>query len=337
MSKVCFNNKVALKGYYNFYKRINGVDVPLFSGVSTPNLIVDAFLNTYRSLVNSAANPSNTAGDSTTTLFRRCSVGTGTAEPSVNDTGLVSVLATVSGANQQVTNNLIQEVIEGVNYLKWTNSKTFSFPIGGVVGNISEVGVFGSTLTSVNSDILFSRTLIKDEQGNNTTITLTAEDQLIVTYTLITVVPCDFTFNFTYDSVDYLVECALHTVSSHSDRPFAAGSATVDWDSTSAVRPLWRSTDFTFLTNRINSSAGTGWSTFPSGLSPTFVTPLNTANVRKRRIRLPTLAAVNANGIKGLRSTGGNSSGITLKFTPAFPKTANDILEIEFATDFVRL
>jgi hypothetical protein len=49
------------------------------------------------------------------------------------------------------------------------------FAIGAVVGTIAEIGI------GLN-DPLFSRSLIKDEAGNPTTLTLTAADQLFVLY-----------------------------------------------------------------------------------------------------------------------------------------------------------
>ena len=63
-----------------------------------------------------------------------------------------------------------------------TISRTMSFSLGQVVGTFSEVGIF-------NSGILVAGQLIKDAMGNPTTVTVLADEQLTITYTLELTVP----------------------------------------------------------------------------------------------------------------------------------------------------
>ncbi|MBD8496659.1 hypothetical protein, partial [Pseudomonas syringae] len=56
--------------------------------------------------------------------------------------------------------------------------QSYTFPIGGATGNISEIGI-GWALTGTS---LFSRALVKDSSGNPITITVLADEQLRVYY-----------------------------------------------------------------------------------------------------------------------------------------------------------
>lgn len=101
--------------------------------------------------------------------FLQCQVGTGTSQPAVGDTALQTLLATTTTVTQsshtaQATPPYYQKII-----LQYT------FPQGAVVGNIAEVGVGWS-------GGLWSRARIKDAGGVDTTITVVALDQLIVSY-----------------------------------------------------------------------------------------------------------------------------------------------------------
>ena len=62
----------------------------------------------------------------------------------------------------------------------------YAFDLGDVVGTYSEVGLYSAIATN---DFLVAGQLIKDEFGTATTITVLADEQLIVTYTLEFTVP----------------------------------------------------------------------------------------------------------------------------------------------------
>lgn len=105
-------------------------------------------------------------------------VGTGATAPAVTDTQLVAQLGSASGAATVTVN---ATAIEGLDYVS-SSTGVASWAIGDIIGNISEIGVSLSTSTSGLS--LDSRALIVDGVGAPTTLTVTALDQLVVSYTL---------------------------------------------------------------------------------------------------------------------------------------------------------
>lgn len=102
-----------------------------------------------------------------------CSVGTGTAQPVQGDTGLQAPLAFTNSYSSS-------QAAQSTPPYYQTNTRVFTFAQGAVVGNISEVGVGWSGANGT----LFSRARIKDGGGVDTTITVTAIEQLSVTYQL---------------------------------------------------------------------------------------------------------------------------------------------------------
>lgn len=110
-----------------------------------------------------------------TTMY--CSVGSGNSTPVVGNTGLdlkVGSSAYRSGAEGS-------GAISVAPYYGWRRY-SYSFPVNTVIGNLSEVGIgWGS---GTNNDSLFSRSLIKDENGNPITLSIVADDLLTITYEL---------------------------------------------------------------------------------------------------------------------------------------------------------
>ena len=107
----------------------------------------------------------NGAGAALTT----CYVGTGTSAPAVGNTTLATPLASTSGGTGATSANA------GTAPYKNTYTRMFEFPLGAVVGNVTEIGVgWGSGL--------FSRALVLDGGGSPTALTVTATDILQVTY-----------------------------------------------------------------------------------------------------------------------------------------------------------
>jgi hypothetical protein len=114
--------------------------------------------------------------------FKVLRVGTGTAEPVESQTVMGNLLASCSagyaGSGQYAESGIT------TNGTTWTCDCTMTFPFGQgqVVGNITEVGF--ALNSSVGASIVHSRALIKDGQNVLRPLTVTAEDQLIVTYKL---------------------------------------------------------------------------------------------------------------------------------------------------------
>lgn len=124
-----------------------------------PNLVTDSGLNRI----------------GTGSYLTACHVGNDNATPNVLDTalggfmrGTTTVQASSHGAQSTPP------------YYGW-KTITYRFPLGGVVGNVAEVGIATSALSTA---ILFSRALVLDEFGAPTTVTVLADEVLDVTYQL---------------------------------------------------------------------------------------------------------------------------------------------------------
>ena len=99
-------------------------------------------------------------------------VGTGGTTPVFADTSLENFLAASTSAGWSANTS----VLNGSDYEKESQA-IYSFAIGSVVGNIAELGVAQSSNETADT-----RALFKDGVGDPTTITLTAVDQLVITY-----------------------------------------------------------------------------------------------------------------------------------------------------------
>lgn len=125
-----------------------------------PNLITDLGLNRW----------------GTGSIVQFCGVGTGTAQPLVTDTGLQTPLAFTAPGSYTST----ASTSSGGSPYTFTSNRTFTFAQGAVVGNISEVSVGWAG----SNGSAWSHARIKDGGGVDTTITVTAIEQLSVTYLL---------------------------------------------------------------------------------------------------------------------------------------------------------
>lgn len=99
------------------------------------------------------------------------SVGSGQSDPLVTQTGLDNFVARTTSIQAQSSG---RQVASG-NYYWWARV-TYRFPQGAAQGNLSEIGV-GWT-----NNELFNRTLIKDADGQPTTIVILADEFLDVNF-----------------------------------------------------------------------------------------------------------------------------------------------------------
>lgn len=107
-------------------------------------------------------------------LTGACGAGAGTTPPANGDSALQSPIGTRT-PNVTMTTGPTSTPVDHT----WMR-KTYTFAIGQVVGNVAELGTFSST----SGGTMFSRALVKDTLGNPTTITVRADEQLVVTYEL---------------------------------------------------------------------------------------------------------------------------------------------------------
>ena len=183
-------------------KEAEGLNIPFY------NLITDAGLNfvSGNSIIETAT--------------RYCKVGTGSTTPTVSDTALAAQTGSVSPTG--TTTKSIQYTVEPY----YSNHQAvYTFAVGAVSGNLSEIGFFSSS----SGGTMWSRTLIKDSGGNPTTLTLLATEQLKVTYTVRRYIPTSLTGSFTLNTngvgstINYNITPA-NLANSDSLHPFSAGS-----------------------------------------------------------------------------------------------------------------
>lgn len=108
-----------------------------------------------------------------------CLVGTGTSTPTAAQTGLDALLST-SPINSSVPTIVGPYAYNGNQASHY--EYVFTWALGAVVGNLTEIGIRVDPQTG---NTTFCRALITDGNGDPTTVTVTAEDQLVVTYQLI--------------------------------------------------------------------------------------------------------------------------------------------------------
>lgn len=126
-------------------------------------------------------------------------VGTGSAAPVYADTSLQVFLASASNGSAWVQS---ASVLNGNTYEKEA-SKTVTFSLGAVVGNLTELGLASQPATNLQT-----RALFKDILGDPTTITVTALDQLVITYFVskhITMTPSTSSVSLGGDTIDYTI------------------------------------------------------------------------------------------------------------------------------------
>lgn len=127
------------------------------------NLLTDTFF--------SSGNPSNIYGV----------VGTGTVPPVVTDTKLSSLVGVASNtATNTGSASVTGDDVTGYTYT--TSSKIMRWNLGAIIGNISEWG--WSDTTNLSTYQLRVKNLIRDTEGNPTTISVTASDQLEIWWRL---------------------------------------------------------------------------------------------------------------------------------------------------------
>lgn len=284
---------------------------------SFPNLITNAGLER---LATSASSPFGTY----------CRVGTGSTPPSETDTALENQIASTTSYS------LSRGVTVGEGFC-WGRA-VYTFALGAVVGNISELGI-GWTASSNNT--LFSRALILDQFGNPTTITLLADEQLRVTWENRWYWP-------TEDSTGVLTnEGNLGGDYSWVARPARVGN----WRGGIGGGALDGSSGGGGVTNAYGYYAPSelgaideypSGQSFLSGLSAsTFTVDSRTSGVR---YSFSIAQGNSADGIQTFNIFGGAGASTVagrlvfqVRFDPPFLKTANDILQVEFSLSWGRV
>jgi hypothetical protein len=270
------------------------------------NLILDSFLTTLQSSATLTSFFPNAPKD--------IAVGTGTTAPSPTQTTLVSVVARISGG--QAGSSSYSESGLVINGNNWSASATmtFTFGLGQVVATLSEVGF---ALPSVASPNVNSRTLIVNESQVPTSVIVTAQDQLIVNYRL-----------------------TISGTDTDGSGTVSLGGQNYNWISrrgTPASNPVgemltWNTGSSTAYaaSNAVFGVAGVD----PTGTSSAVNSTLINGTIAGQRSR-----RVNA-GINDANLSGGIKCILVgdtkFEFTPAIPKDASKILNLDVAYNFTR-
>jgi hypothetical protein len=106
----------------------------------------------------------------TATWLSGCSVGSGNTAPANTDTQLAALIASSTDIIGSTSSVL------GVSPYYGSRINTYFYPVGVATGVLAEVGV------GLSPTALFSRALIKDGNGNPTTVAVTAGESLTVFY-----------------------------------------------------------------------------------------------------------------------------------------------------------
>lgn len=176
-------NKFKMEGYYSF-RVINAItgeerDVSDIIAKDHKNLVLDSGLN--------ALGKGSICGG--------CKVGTGSTPVSATQIDLTSTLANTTTIQTESSGRYTSAP-----YYLW-GRRTYRFNQGAAAGNLTEVGVYGQSSSS-----LFSRALIVDTGGNPTTLTILSDEWLDITYELrIYQDLTDKTYNLTLLGTDHVV------------------------------------------------------------------------------------------------------------------------------------
>lgn len=163
------------KGYYSLSVLDKDGNIKEDKSIGTVDNVI-TYAGAYASLISSN-------GTSPLFSYLYAAVGTGTVERSRDSIGLGAESGgRSSGASSSRSGNEVDN-LDGTSTL--TLTRTLAFSLGQLVGTFSEVGLYNAS----TGGTFIAGQLIKDELGNPTTITLLADEQLIVTYTLEWIVP----------------------------------------------------------------------------------------------------------------------------------------------------
>jgi hypothetical protein len=154
---------------------------------------------------------------------RYCSLGSGTAAPSVNDTTL-GVLVATSPANYTYSGGAsgsafgYSRTYNANSPYDSTHTGRFYFDFGVAEGNLSEIGV-GAGSDGTN---LYCRSLIKDGNGDPTTITVLSNESLEVFYSVVIYPPLTDVTG-TIGGYDYTLRAAYVTSPSGAGNDISHG------------------------------------------------------------------------------------------------------------------
>lgn len=161
-----------------------------------PNVITNTGLGYYYT------QPTFGAFDSRGSIINTMSVGSGSGSPSITDTSLFDLVASVSagttggGTGWAGFSATGYTAASGPNPAYWWGQQQYLYATGAAAGNLTEIGACPGGINPAGG--LYSHALIVDSSGNPTTITVLSDEVLTVTYQVnyyINTADTSFSFN----------------------------------------------------------------------------------------------------------------------------------------------
>lgn len=258
---------------------------------------------------------------SPTSASTYCFVGSGTTAPSTTDTTLVTPYTGTAPGQSSADWTTNSHLTDSLPYYV-SITRTYTFDIGEIVGNVSEIGFFNN---SSPSKVMFSRALIKDTEGNPTTITILADEQLVVTYEVIRYLTSvtDVTGSITLGGTSYsytLRPCNLDdpaNISNNFLSPSHSNGTNLTWLPYTAYATQTLGNEFGRPTG---TTLGQGTAVAASYSNGTYY---RDATVTWGPSDVTT-------SIGSLASASSAYSGYQIAFTPVIPKTSINQLQLTF-------
>lgn len=300
--------------------RVEKIEIKHKDGTST---VCDGFDNLITN-----AGLDGLAVNSTTNLTRYCRVSSNSDIPLVTDNTIVNL---VGDASISVTDTNGDS--GGVPDWRYFYERTFTFPLGGVVGNISKIYILSSDSTS--SYTLFSSVLTKDSLGNPTSIPVTSDDQLFITWKFekvldITPITGVMSFDFSGIPTDVNYEIKYANLGAYSN--LVMGS--VGYMASSLLYCMFGETNvLASVTSKPSGSMGSVTGEVSSYVPGSFEKTIT--------YNLPTNIANYPSGIGCCMPASSNTntgySSFQVSFNPKLPKAADKTLSISFKVSWGRL
>lgn len=251
-------------------------------------------------------------------------VGTGTSTPVANQTALDSLLAgSLSGSRATYVVSPTNED-RGSSVYRASTAYTYTYSIGQIVGNISEIGANWAAQSTSNLD---SRALFVDAFGDPTTITVLSSEQLRVNYTVyMDINPSQSTATITFDGVS--TSCTLEKLNTNNG---------LNWEIFAAMNntaALFDSSVYLSSTANLVNSVSTASSS--SGMvlhTVSWTVSANGAGVRRHQMTFASGSGNIAGGIKYMMLTRPSSSArhlLGIHFSPNINKTNVKTLTLTF-------
>lgn len=308
------------------------------------NLVLDTFYDalnelgassiTYRMLYRAFSVQSNHIGGA-------IQVGTGTTPPANSDTALETPTYTLVASTSNFS-RLVNDITVDSPNNQYTYSwgARYTFPLGAINANLTELGL------ATNAGELMTRALFTDELGSPAPLSVSSNEQLVITYYVNFVdVPLSYVIPATVDGTNYTI-----TIGRYAVMPTNPGE-----NDTTPAHALFNGRTRSRLYYRKDADAVTSipyaYNSNPFGdgpiearafddISDSNLTPTSTSGVRLR-FRANTNDLPTDNGYIAWIGdddfpSGDMAFGHGIYFDPPLPKSELQLLEMEIQTVFSR-